>query len=600
MWLHELARADARCGGKAVGLAKLIAAGLPVPPGFAISSEAFDAVAKLAGGELDHAGHAFEHAAVRIEAAQPAFVAELRARASALGRVIVRSSATIEDGASGAAAGVFESIRDPDDVWAAVRAVWLAALAPLAIAYARRRDADVHVGVIVQAIAPGELVTVYTRPPGSPASDEMLVQRGEQLTREPRAGLALAAEVAIGATAGADVELVGAAIVQARPIVHPTKRARIAPPDIVLAPLRDGRRWTWDVAHNPDPLSPAQAALVELVERAKLGAYELRVCGGYLYATPRAGFAPPVVTNVRDQAAAITAALDAALVTDVPAIERYIACYAIWANELSPLIAAARTKTHARRASAVEVTLSRAARGELTFDDVVVRLGDLAPAWDVAVPSFGETPQILRDAIANARVAAPRDDHSDDAFVADLAERDDIYFARMQQLVRRALLERGLGDDVFWLPLDIGEIDPIDARRRAAAARAATARASEWDMPFVVGGEPARRGEPLRGVGGGQRVTGRAVRFATLAGAMFARPGDVVIVRAVTPALAMFVGACAAIVSETGGLLDHGAALARELGITYVVGCHDAWHSIDDGAIVTVDGDAGVVYSSSS
>jgi phosphohistidine swiveling domain-containing protein len=73
-----------------------------------------------------------------------------------------------------------------------------------------------------------------------------------------------------------------------------------------------------------------------------------------------------------------------------------------------------------------------------------------------------------------------------------------------------------------------------------------------------------------------------------------------VIVRAVTPALAMFVGACAAIVSETGGLLDHGAALARELGITYVVGCHDAWHSIDDGAIVTVDGDAGVVYSSSS
>src|SRR6202042_1195118 len=127
------------------------------------------------------------------------------------------------------------------------------------------------------------------------------------------------------------------------------------------------------------------------------------------------------------------------------------------------------------------------------------------------------------------------------------------------------------------------EIDPIDAHRRAAAARAASSRAAEWDMPLVVGGEPAKHGEPLRGVGGGRRVTGRAVRFATLAGAMFARPGDVVIVRAVTPALAMFVGACAAIVSETGSLLDHGAALARELGITYVVGCYDAWHSIDDG-----------------
>jgi phosphohistidine swiveling domain-containing protein len=600
MWLHELARADASCGGKAVGLAKLIAAGLPVPAGFAISSAAFDYVARLANGALDDAGHAFDGAAARIEAAQPDFVAELRARAAALGPVIVRSSATIEDGASGAAAGVFESIREPGDVWAAVRAVWLAALAPLAVAYARRRAGEIHVGVIVQAIAPGELVTIYTRPPGAPRSDDMLVQRGDQLTREPRARFALAVEAAIGAHDGADIELAGEMIVQARPIVHPVKRVRRPPPPIVLAPLHDGRVWTWDVAHNPDPLSPAQAGLVELVERAQLGAYELRVCGGYLYSTPRTTFHAPAIANVREQAAAIIAKLDAALVADAPALDRYVAGYAIWANQLAPLISQARSKSHARRASSVEVTLARAARGELSFDDVVAKLGDLAPAWDVAVPSFAETPNILRDAIARAVAIAPLIDDSDAAFVADLAERDDLYFAHMQQLVRRELLARGLGEDVFWLPLDTGEIDPIDARRRAAAARAAASRAAEWDMPLVVGGELPTPGRALHGVGGGPRVTGRAVRFATLSGASFARPGDVVIVRAVTPALAMFVGARAAIVSETGGLLDHGAALARELGITYVVGCHDAWHSIDDGAIVTVDGDAGIVYSSSS
>ncbi len=292
-----------------------------------------------------------------------------------MGRVIVRSSVTIEDSASGAAAGVFESIRDPDDVWAAVRAVWLAALAPLAVAYARRRAGEIHVGVIVQAIAPGELVTIYTRPPGSPASDDVLVQRGDRVTRESRGSptvavaVAVAAEAAIGATAGADVELAGDWIVQARPIVHPTKRVRAEPPEIVLAPLRDGRVWTWDVAHNPDPLSPAQAGLVELVERAKLGAYELRVCGGYLYATPRANFAPPIVANVRDQAAAITAKLDAALAGDAPAIDRYVACYAIWANELSPLIAAARPapSTHvARRRSKSRSLGPRAASSRST------------------------------------------------------------------------------------------------------------------------------------------------------------------------------------------------------------------------------------------
>ena len=50
-----------------------------------------------------------------------------------------------------------------------------------------------------------------------------------------------------------------------------------------------------------------------------------------------------------------------------------------------------------------------------------------------------------------------------------------------------------------------------------------------------------------------------------------------------------------AVVSETGGYLDHGAALARELGIPCVVGCRDAWSVLVDGMIVSVDGDGGVV-----
>ncbi len=33
MWVHDLRDADASCGGKAAGLARLIAAGLDVPPG---------------------------------------------------------------------------------------------------------------------------------------------------------------------------------------------------------------------------------------------------------------------------------------------------------------------------------------------------------------------------------------------------------------------------------------------------------------------------------------------------------------------------------------------------------------------------------------
>ena len=169
-------------------------------------------------------------------------------------------------------------------------------------------------------------------------------------------------------------------------------------------------------------------------------------------------------------------------------------------------------------------------------------------------------------------------------------------------MVRRALLARsaelGLAsDDIFWLPLDdiTKPLDPDDAHRRAGAARAAAERASQWQMPVVVGGTTDAEGPSLHGLGTGPRVSGRVVRFASLASAVAVGAGDVVVTRAVTPALAVLVAGCAALVSETGGLLDHGAALARELGIPCVVGCRDAWTQLSDGMLVTVDGDAGTV-----
>src|SRR4029077_320625 len=112
--VHDLRDADASCGGKAVGLARLVAAGLPVPEGFAIDGGAFRAAAGALGSDLGGIGHASEAAARRIaEARLPAdFVAEVEGRAAALGpRLAVRSWATIEDGAAGTAAGVFSSRR---------------------------------------------------------------------------------------------------------------------------------------------------------------------------------------------------------------------------------------------------------------------------------------------------------------------------------------------------------------------------------------------------------------------------------------------------------------------------------------------------------
>jgi pyruvate,water dikinase len=49
-------------------------------------------------------------------------------------------------------------------------------------------------------------------------------------------------------------------------------------------------------------------------------------------------------------------------------------------------------------------------------------------------------------------------------------------------------------------------------------------------------------------------------------------------------------------VIERGGMLSHGAIIAREFGMPCVVGVRDATGAIPDGASVTVDGDAGRVH----
>jgi len=756
MWLHRLDDADASCGGKAVGLARLIAAGLPVPDGFVIDDRAFRHVV----GDLDPAseaiGHALAEAAQRIATAElpVELVREVEARAAALGVLAVRSSATIEDGEAGAAAGVFSSRTavPPAEVWAAIRAVWTSALTPLAVTYARRRGGRIAIGVIVQRFEPGTLATIYTRTLGVPTSTVMMIQRGAALhsvareaiasTPDVPAGLdalralALRAEAAIGATGGADLEIVESApatlwMVQARPMVLlVTPSRRPAPPSVIAPLVADGRKWTWDVAHNPDPLSPAQAGLVGRVDRAEIAPWSLRVCGGFLYAAPREDAkphdvaAPKTVAALDARVSELEAVMQAALDGTSPtnprsliathrdeldgrpsldvAIERYVAFYAIWATELAPLIAAARAnlspaQLEGARPSAVEATLFAAARGELDERTVLDRIGVLSPAWDVSVPTFAERPELVRAAIDRARdvlaaarplaapprAAAPSNtaeppntaaspstappitgsiasaELATDTFhhharvvaneaervrvaqlvsadparhdtagellhhharavaahaerdlaraAADLGERDDVWFARAQWLVRRAILDRARElaidpDDAFWIPLDelatATALDAEDLRRRASGARAAATRAAQWAMPIAVGGEADEGERPadraLHGVGTGPRVTGRVVRFETLASVITVTTGDVVVTRAVTPALAVLVIGCAALVSETGGLLDHGAALARELGIPCVVGCVDAWQ-LTDGAVVTVDGAAGTV-----
>ncbi|MGE5211716.1 MAG: PEP-utilizing enzyme [Acidobacteriota bacterium] len=102
--------------------------------------------------------------------------------------------------------------------------------------------------------------------------------------------------------------------------------------------------------------------------------------------------------------------------------------------------------------------------------------------------------------------------------------------------------------------------------------------------------------DPLTGVGiGTAAFTGRA-RTAASAEEAFEKlePGDVLVVRATSPAFNVVLSIAGAVVTANGGALSHAAVLARELGIPAVVGAPAAL-DIPDGAMVEVDPLAGTV-----
>ena len=72
-------------------------------------------------------------------------------------------------------------------------------------------------------------------------------------------------------------------------------------------------------------------------------------------------------------------------------------------------------------------------------------------------------------------------------------------------------------------------------------------------------------------------------------------PGDVLVAFGTTPAYNLVLSIVGAVVVEEGGLLSHAAVIARELGLSGVIGATGAMDDIPDGALVEVDPVAGRV-----
>ena len=76
--------------------------------------------------------------------------------------------------------------------------------------------------------------------------------------------------------------------------------------------------------------------------------------------------------------------------------------------------------------------------------------------------------------------------------------------------------------------------------------------------------------------------------------------GDVLVTRMTTPDFVPAMRKAIAIVTDEGGLTSHAAIVSREMGIPCVVGTTSATKDLQDGMIVTVDGERGKVMEGKS
>jgi rifampicin phosphotransferase len=190
--LDEAGADLATVGGKGASLATLRRAGLPVPPGFHVTTAAyrrFVAHHGLAEQILDSADGSSEGAAdiAALFAAHDVpdeIAAPIRAAYAALGSpaVAVRSSATAEDLPGASFAGqqdTFLDVRGANAVVDAVRRCWASLWTVRAMEYRRREaidPADVALAVVVQELVDADAAGVlFTADPVTGATDRMVV-----------------------------------------------------------------------------------------------------------------------------------------------------------------------------------------------------------------------------------------------------------------------------------------------------------------------------------------------------------------------------------------------------------------------------------------
>ena len=236
-----------------------------------------------------------------------------------------------------------------------------------------------------------------------------------------------------------------------------------------------------------------------------------------------------------------------------------------------------------------------------------------------------------RKSIADPGLLAAFDGALEVARAAWPLEEDHAFYIDQRSLAgatRRAFLRLGVAlagqarlpdvEDVWFLELDDlrAGIAGEDLAERVRDARRAFAESSLLEAPPFIGvppdpdapvdpglvkffgtpGPPQMDEGVLRGSAGSRgRAEGIARVVRSVDELHRLQPGEILVCRLTTPPWTPAFASIAALVTDTGGVLAHGAIVAREYAIPAVMGTKIGTRVIQDGQRITVDGDSGTV-----
>lgn len=178
-----------------------------------------------------------------------------------------------------------------------------------------------------------------------------------------------------------------------------------------------------------------------------------------------------------------------------------------------------------------------------------------------------------------------------------LSQKRRICIAAAQRLIKSNIFEKT--EDIFFLKYP--EVKQLLSGKRLEQEIQSVIKQRQDEYKRhteqkIVKTQAATLTGELRGIGVSTGIaTGKAIVLHSIDQMKKLRPGDILVTRIIDSSWTPVLNVISGLITEVGGMLSHGAVVAREMGIPAIVGLKDATQLIPEGKEVTMNGKNGIV-----